>query len=499
VTSAWPVAPGGRNILVMSTPLTRRGFLQSAAAVSAAFTGLSRLSAAAADAPAWSRYGALISDPAGVMALPKGFSYRVIATRGMALDDGLRLAGMPDGAACFAVPGDPERVVLVVNHEVGPERMEQSPFVGDGAGLAGVDLGRVYDLGRGVRPSPGGCSSIVYRPSTGEVEKRFMSLLGTERNCAGGPTPWGTWLSCEETVARADGVRELDHGYVFEVPATTTVGAANPVPLTAMGRFNHEACAVDPRTGIVYLTEDRQDGALYRFIPDAPGRLARGGRLQALVIRDRPAHDTRNWLVPVTGEEAAAATTPAGHTDLDPGDRSPHPTPKNTSMAVSWVDMENVVSPKDDLRHQAWAKGAARFARGEGMWWSKDGCYFAATTGGRNRKGQLWRYVPSASEATADEGRDPGHLELFLEPNDHELVENADNLTVAPWGDLVVSEDAKRRNELVGVTPEGRVYKLAENTGSDSEFAGSCFSPDGSTLFTNIQGEGLTLAITGPW
>ncbi len=433
------------------------------------------------------------------MALPDGFSYRVIATRGMRLDDGLVLAGKPDGAACFPVPGDRGRVVLVVNHEVGPEHGNRGAFGGDLAGLAGVPHEKIYDRGRGVRPSPGGCSSIVYRPATGEVERRFMSLLGTERNCAGGPTPWGSWLSCEETVARADDVRERDHGYVFEVPATAQIGVADPVPLTAMGRFNHEACAVDPRTGIVYLTEDRQNGALYRFIPDAPGRLARGGRLQALALRDRSSHDTRNWLVPVTGDEAQASKTAAGHTAIAAGDRSPHPTPKNTRLPARWVDVQNVTAPGDDLRHQVWTKGAARFARGEGMWWSEDGCYFAATTGGLNRKGQLWRYVPSEAEGTADEARDPGHLELFLEPNDHELIENADNLTVAPWGDLVVSEDAGRRNELVGVTPRGQVYRLAENTGSASEFAGSCFSPDGSTLFTNIQGDGLTLAITGPW
>lgn len=485
----------------MSLPLNRRRFLQSAAAASAAFTGLSCLSqaSAAADAAHGVGYGPLVADPKGVMALPKGFSYRVIATHGMVLDDGLQLAGKPDGAACFAVPGDAERVVLVVNHEVGPEHGDVGPFGGDFAGLDRVPRAKVYDPGRGKRPSGGGCSSIVYRPSTGEVEKRFMSLLGTERNCAGGPTPWGSWLSCEETVARAGAVRERDHGYVFEVPASTEIVAVDPVPLTAMGRFNHEACAVDPRTGIVYLTEDRQDGALYRLIPDTPGQLVRGGRLQALVVRDQRSHDTRNWLVPVTGDEAKASTTTASHTAIAAGDRSPHPTPKNTRMAVRWIDVENIASPEDDLRHQVWGKGGARFARGEGMWWSQDGCYFAATTGGLNRKGQLWRYVPSASEGTDQEDRDPGHLELFLEPNNHELIENADNLTVAPWGDLVVSEDAKRRNELVGVTPQGRVYRLAENTGSHSEFAGSCFSPDGSTLFTNIQGQGLTLAITGPW
>lgn len=499
----------------MQNSLTRRRFLRQALATSAAFGGLARLTGSASAgtvATAGTRYGPLVADPAGVMALPKGFSYRVISRAGTLMDDGLRCPGLQDGAACFAVPGDPSRVVLVINHEVGSDHPGRGPFGADNAGWATVDPGRVYDGGRGKTPAPGGCSSVVYHLPSGTAERRFMSLMGTERNCAGGPTPWGSWLTCEETVTVVDAKRERDHGFVFEVPATAEMRAADPVALTAMGRMNHEACAVDPRTGMVYLTEDRQDGALYRFIPDVPGGpgrsgdLAAGGRLQALAMLDRPAHDTRNWLVPVTPEEKAeaaakeAAAAAAGdHMRIQEGDRSAARTPVGESLAVRWIDVENVRSPKDDLRHQVFAKGAARFARGEGMWWSEDGFYFAATTGGLNRKGQIWRYTPSPEEGNPGEDRAPGRVELFLEPNDHELVENADNLTVAPWGDLVVSEDAGHRNELVGVTPEGVCYRLAENTGSKSEFAGSCFSPDGSTLFTNIQGEGLTLAITGPW
>ena len=203
--------------------------------------------------------------------------------------------------------------------------------------------------------------------------------------------------------------------------------------------------------------------------------------------------------MPVTDEESAAAGNPAtavAHVLINAGDRSPHPTPSRERLPVRWIDLQGVHSPGDDLRYQAHAAGAAKFARGEGMWRGEDGIYFACTTGGLNRKGQLWRYVPSPLEGTAEETQHPATVEIFLEPNDHELVENADNLTVAPWGDLVVSEDAGRRNELVGVTPDGRCYRLAENTGSASEFAGCCFSPDGSTLFANIQGDGLTLAIT---
>ena len=133
------------------------------------------------------------------------------------------------------------------------------------------------------------------------------------------------------------------------------------------------------------------------------------------------------------------------------------------------------------------------------MWYGREAVYFACTSGGREHKGQVWRYEPSPEEGTAGEVAAPGTLELFIEPNDGDLVENCDNLTVAPWGDLVLCEDGPGENHLVGVTPEGRIYKLGRNAFNDSEFAGATFSPDGRTLYANIQSPGITLAITGPW
>ena len=111
-------------------------------------------------------------------------------------------------------------------------------------------------------------------------------------------------------------------------------------------------------------------------------------------------------------------------------------------------------------------------------------------------------YTPGAEEGTADER--PGTIELFVEPNDGRVVENADNLTVSPWGDLFVCEDGPGSkealsNRLLRVTPGGEVSTFASNAKSESEFAGVCFSPDGSTMFVNIQADGLTLAINGPW
>jgi secreted PhoX family phosphatase len=264
-----------------------------------------------------------------------------------------------------------------------------------------------------------------------------------------------------------------DHGFNFEVPASAQVGATRPIPLKAMGRLVHEAVAVDPHSGIVYQTEDRGDGLIYRFIPDEPGKLAEGGRLQGLRAKDRHSLDTRNWE----------------HSAVERGQ----------IMPVEWIDVQNVESPQDDLRLQGFSRGAARFARGEGMWYSDRTIYFVCTNGGSTQKGQVWRYRPSPHEGRPEEQRHPGTLELFIQPDDPGLVENADNVTATPWGDLILCEDGPDAQYLVGVTPQGQLYKLGHNALSTSEFAGATFSPDGTTLFVNIQGAGMSLAIQGPW
>jgi len=166
-------------------------------------------------------------------------------------------------------------------------------------------------------------------------------------------------------------------------------------------------------------------------------------------------------------------------------------------MPIEWMNLRGI--DQDDLRFRGHATGAARFARGEGMWFGNHAVYFACTNGGPAKKGQIWKYVPSPFEGTPEENSRSGSLELFVEPNDGNIIENADNLTVAPWGDLVVCEDSDGDNYLLGITPKGDIYKMGRNAVSESELAGATFSPDGSTLFMNIQHDGLTLAITGPW
>lgn len=424
---------------------SRRGFLRTSAALAVGLGGLRR--ALAGEAAPDPGYGPLLRDPARILDLPRGFTYVVLSRAGETMDDGLRVPAAHDGMAAF--PGPDGRTIVVRNHECG----RRSP----GNGAFGKRLELRTDRHRLFDPDgAGGTTTLVYDPAARRLERHFLSLAGTVRNCAGGPTPWGTWLSCEETV-------DPGHGWVFEVPATAQIGLADPVPLKALGRFNHEAVAVDPATGAAFLTEDRPDGLLYRFLPDEPGRFLKGGRLQALALRDRRGADTGNH----------------GKTPLV-AERQP--------LDVEWIDLEDVEAPGDDLRAQGFGKGAARFVRGEGIWQGGGAVYFACTAGGRNKKGQIWRLRPAA-----------GTLELFVEPNDAAALDNADNLTVAPGGDLLVCENGAKGNAVVGVTPEGRLYPFARNARSASEFAGGCFSPDGATFFVNIQKDGLTLAVTGPW
>ncbi|MGY8825139.1 MAG: alkaline phosphatase PhoX [Candidatus Latescibacterota bacterium] len=449
--------------------VSRRRFLK-AAAVSVAFSGLQRHIAWADTPGKKGGYGPLVPDSHRILDLPEGFSYRVISRTGDPMADGLLLPGAPDAMATFAGPDG--RTLLVRNHELTAGSKAAGPFGAQNELMDTLPKEDFYDWGHGKDPSLGGTTTVVIA-ADGQVEKQFLSLAGTIRNCAGGPTPWGSWVTCEETMQLKDEFHEKNHGYNFEVPARAEIGRARPEPLRDMGRFNHEAIAVDPKSGIVYQTEDRDDSLIYRYIPNEKGHLAAGGRLQALVVIDAPSLDTRNW------EE----------TLVRPGE----------PMAVRWIDMERVRSPKDDLRLRGFAQGAARFARGEGMWYGQEAIYFACTSGGSARKGQIWRYMPSPQEGTEREEKMPGYVELFVEPNDGAIVDNADNLTVSPWGDLVVCEDGPEQQFLVGVTPAGQLYQLARNALNKSEFAGAVFAPDGETLYVNIQNPGVTLAIQGPW
>ncbi|MBW4574638.1 MAG: PhoX family protein [Aphanothece sp. CMT-3BRIN-NPC111] len=416
--------------------LSRRQFFTLAGTSAAGAVLLSPLQAFyAKKAIAIGPYGSLQPDPKGVLDLPAGFTYKRLSETGQIMKDGYKVPGGHDGMAAFA--GANNNTILIRNHEL---HATSSTSVGSPST-------KKYDT-----QGKGGCTKLIVAPDRTLVS-HYGVLAGTYRNCAGGLTPWGSWLSCEESVE----VGNKKHGYIFEVPSSATT-FVNPVALTAMGRFNHEAAAVDPNTGYVYQTEDRGDSLFYRFIPSQPGKLSAGGSLYALKITSMPGVNTATNF------------------------------PKNTPMAVEWVLIDNPNPDNDTVRSQGQNKGAAKFARGEGIFYGNNVIYFCCTSGGSSGDGQIWRYNP-ANET----------IELYIEPNNSGVLDNPDNIVVAPNGDLFLCEDGEGTDYLVGITATGTLYQFARNALNTSEFAGVCFSPDGQTMFANIQSPGITFAIWGPW
>ena len=397
-----------------------------------------------------SPYGDLATDPDGLLDLPAGFSYRVISQLGDAMDDGGTVPDRADGMGVLQL-GD-GTLALIRNHELKAKHDAERT------------LPAGYDRRSDGKVLSGGTTTLVLDARSLAVKRQFRSLAGTIRNCAGGVTPWGSWLTCEEDVTRAGEGVERDHGWVFEVPADAT-GLVPAVPLKAMGRFNHEAAAVDPASGIVYMTEDRENGLLYRFLPTVRDSLSKGGRLQALAVEGLS--DSRNWN---------GGTITAGDWH-----------------AARWIDLDNPESPDDDLRLRGAKDGALVFARGEGIHMGDGELYFCCTSGGAARLGQVFRLKPASN------GR--GQLQLFFESSAADQYNYGDNLTVAPNGHLIICEDQSGNfvdNHLRGITPGGSAYPLARLR-SQTELAGACFSPDGKTLFVNAYSPAATLAITGPW
>jgi secreted PhoX family phosphatase len=461
----------------MPNTLSRRTFVGgSAATLGFAFAGAGSLDPFTSWAAAATRtsvgYGPLF--PAGpVLALPMGFSYTVIGQSGVAGAGGFVHPGDPDAMGCFARPGGGS--VLVSNHELAGADQHAVPHVD----------GLVYDAG-GI----GGTSTIVLDADNTVIEQ-YASVAGTWNNCAGGVTPWGTWLTCEETEARAGGSLTKDHGYVFEVDPTSQ--AANidrsPLPLKFLGRYAHEAAAVDPATGAIYLTEDASspNGLYYRWTPPAdfvPGK----GALHALA----------------TGGAVEVGTLEAMKCFDEDGNHVPDlsiATEVNTKYTVEWVTVPDRDARRVSVRKQFTNEQVTRSRKLEGQWWADGGAYFVASyarlsDGSTNEHdGQVWFYDPKKSRVV---------LKTLFGVNPAPATGDAnfdgpDNITVSPHGGLILAEDGEGRSHLVGVTEQGKAYALALNLANDSEFAGPVFNASGSTLFTNIQTPGYTLAITGPW
>jgi uncharacterized protein len=294
----------------------------------------------------------------------------------------------------------------------------------------------------------GGVTRLVVDAKTLELKRTNLVLTGTHWNCAGGLSPWG-WLSCEEMF-------DAKHGYVFLCPHTAE-RVQPPRRISAYGHFRHEAGCVDPQTYIAYLSEDREDSAFYRFVPNDP-RKPFEGKLQALAIAGKRRYDT-NVMKPAR------------------------------PLAVTWVDVPRADSRDDDVRYQAFDAGAARFVRGEGVWLSGGDVYLCATAGGPTGRGQVFKLAH----------REPAHLTLLAQAEDPSVLDMPDNITVSPSGHVYVAEDGVEGNYIRHITPTGSIVDVARCASGPSEFAGPCFAPDGETLFVNLQADALTFAIRGPF
>ncbi|MGK5553127.1 alkaline phosphatase PhoX [Actinomadura kijaniata] len=428
--------------------VSRRGVMKggAAGALSIALAGsLDEVFQTSAEAAEAYGYGPLVPDPKGVLDLPRGFSYKTISAQGDPLPSGGQVPGKHDGTATF--PGSrPGNVRLVRNHEQTNKGIK--PVAPEGL---------VYD------PAAYGGTTTVELDRHNEVVAQAVSIAGTSTNCAGGRTPWGTWLTCEETEGFAGQTRS--HGWVFEVDP---VGRrTRPVPLTGLGRFSHEAVAVDPHTHTAYLTEDASGpfGLFYRFRPRAHRGdyhcYLQGGLLEAMHVR---------------GLEDLSLVD-------EPGAR----------FRCRWVKVPDPSAATESTRKQFDA--ITRSQKLEGAWWARGKAYFVAsyarTESGaaRDHAGQVWKYDPRT---------DTIELELIFKAGGR--FDGPDNITVSPYGGgVILAEDGDGEQYLVGATRRGEPFAFARNAFNDSEMTGVTFSPDGRTLYANRQEPGVTFAITGPW
>jgi uncharacterized protein len=437
-------------------------------------------------APRVEGYGPIGPSNGPDLLLPQGFRYRIVSRQGEPMSDGNPTPGIFDGMGAY--PGPRGTTILIRNHE-NRRRPGEIPVV--------VPADKRYDQD----PTYTAGDTKLVLDRRGNVIRSFAILGGTDTNCAGGETPWGAWITCEEVVNRSAAGKK--HGYVFEIDAYAE-GPVDAIPILSAGRMSHEAVAY--LDGILYETEDRSisaDGGacFYRYLPADTGddddrdrdrdddreSIPDGGRLQALKLR---------------GEDRA---------NMDTG------RPVGQAYRVEWVavpvpdhddDTDRLRTGPDNLlptRFQAQNRGAAIFDREEGIWVGDGKIYFDCTFGGAQNLGQVWEYDPDRETIT-----------LIYESSDPNVLQNPDNVVIVPrTGDIFLQEDGPDEDGqfVRGLTEDGEIYDFARTVTNNTEFCGGCFSPDGNTFFLNQQGErggpigdggqpvpnATTYAITGPF
>lgn len=345
--------------------------------------------------------GPLRAPDANGVRLPEGFEARIVATTGEKVAGTDHVwHGWPDGGATFATD----------------------------------DGGWIYVSNAELDEGAGGVSALRFQ-ANGDIADAYSILQGTSRNCAGGPTPWQTWLSCEE----------VEKGQVYECDPLRpgSQGIVRP----AMGSFAHEAAAVDPVDGCIYLTEDHPQGLLYRFIPDRFPDLSTGRLEAAEIVSADP---------------------------IVPGEARP----------IRWHPVDDPSANATPTRNQP--QHATPFSGGEGCWYENGLVYFS--TKGDDR---IWKV-----DVRSDQ------ILIFYDraTSPTPILSGVDNVLGRPNGDLLVAEDGGDL-EIVGLSRDGRVFPLVQLIGQPkSEIAGPAMSPDGSRLYFSSQRHpGTTYEVRGPF